>query len=120
MAKDPICGMTVDEAAALHAERDGQTFYFCSNHCLEKFWGLRPKRPAWCATTARKTMCRYRMSRLATKLACYAVEAALKGETGKLVGEVRGEFALTPFKESVETKKPIDPYLKKIARVLAT
>ena len=37
MAKDPICGMTVDEASALHAERDGQTFYFCSDHCRQKF-----------------------------------------------------------------------------------
>jgi Cu+-exporting ATPase len=37
MTKDPICGMTVDEATALHAERDGETFYFCSDHCREKF-----------------------------------------------------------------------------------
>jgi P-type Cu+ transporter len=37
MAKDPICGMTVDEATALNAERDGQTFYFCSEHCRKKF-----------------------------------------------------------------------------------
>jgi Cu+-exporting ATPase len=34
---DPICGMTVDEASALHAERDGKTFYFCSEHCRDKF-----------------------------------------------------------------------------------
>jgi Cu+-exporting ATPase len=37
MATDPICGMTVDEATALHAERDGQAFYFCSEHCRKKF-----------------------------------------------------------------------------------
>ncbi len=37
MAKDPICGMTVDEATSLRAERDGQTFYFCSEHCRQKF-----------------------------------------------------------------------------------
>jgi Cu+-exporting ATPase len=37
MAKDPICGMTVDEATALKAERDGQTFYFCSEDCRKKF-----------------------------------------------------------------------------------
>src|SRR5204863_7981243 len=37
MAKDPICGMTVDEATALRAERDGHTFYFCSEHCRQKF-----------------------------------------------------------------------------------
>jgi len=37
MATDPICGMMVDEATALHAERDGQTFYFCSEHCRKAF-----------------------------------------------------------------------------------
>ena len=37
MAIDPICGMTVDEASALRAERDRQTFYFCSDHCRQKF-----------------------------------------------------------------------------------
>jgi YHS domain-containing protein len=31
--KDPVCGMTVDEATSLHAERDGETFHFCSDHC---------------------------------------------------------------------------------------
>lgn len=35
--KDPICGMTVDKASALHAERDGKTFYFCSENCRKKF-----------------------------------------------------------------------------------
>ena len=37
VTNDPICGMTVDEATALHAERDGKAFYFCSNHCRQKF-----------------------------------------------------------------------------------
>ena len=37
MAKDPICGMAVDEASLLRAEHDGQTFYFCSEHCRKKF-----------------------------------------------------------------------------------
>ncbi len=35
--KDPICGMTVNPATALHAERDGKTFYFCSDQCRQKF-----------------------------------------------------------------------------------
>ena len=35
--KDPICGMTVDQATAIHVERDGKTFYFCSDHCRQKF-----------------------------------------------------------------------------------
>jgi Cu+-exporting ATPase len=37
VTKDPICGMTVDSATALHAERNGKTFYFCSDHCRQKF-----------------------------------------------------------------------------------
>lgn len=43
MAIDPICGMTVDEANARSAERDGQTFYFCSEHCRKKFLGSESK-----------------------------------------------------------------------------
>ena len=26
VTKDPVCGMTVDEATAIHAERDGKTW----------------------------------------------------------------------------------------------
>jgi hypothetical protein len=37
MAKDPICGMTVDENTKLKVFLDGQTYYFCSQRCLEKF-----------------------------------------------------------------------------------
>ena len=40
VTKDPICGMTVDEATALNAERDGKTFYFCSDQCRQKFLSL--------------------------------------------------------------------------------
>ncbi|MFZ5493526.1 MAG: heavy metal translocating P-type ATPase [Pseudomonadota bacterium] len=38
MAKDPVCGMQVDEErAAGRAEHDGHTYYFCSTGCLGKF-----------------------------------------------------------------------------------
>jgi Cu+-exporting ATPase len=37
LTEDPVCGMTVDRTTALHAERDGKTFYFCSDHCRKKF-----------------------------------------------------------------------------------
>ncbi|MBI4166354.1 MAG: heavy metal translocating P-type ATPase [Acidobacteria bacterium] len=38
MAKDPVCGMTVDpaKAAGTH-EYHGQLYYFCAPSCLEKF-----------------------------------------------------------------------------------
>lgn len=36
-AIDPICGMTVDTQTALTASKNGDAFYFCSDHCLIKF-----------------------------------------------------------------------------------
>jgi len=36
--KDLVCGMTVDpESVAYHHEYKGKTYFFCSEHCLEKF-----------------------------------------------------------------------------------
>ncbi len=35
--KDPICGMKVDEATALKADREGKTYYFCSDKCRQEF-----------------------------------------------------------------------------------
>lgn len=37
MATDPICGMTVNESTTRKVDHNGQTFYFCSDHCLQKF-----------------------------------------------------------------------------------
>ena len=37
MAIDPICGMKVNEASGLPAERDGHVFFFCSSSCRKKF-----------------------------------------------------------------------------------
>ena len=38
MAIDPVCGMTVEPAAAAgKSEYGGKPFYFCSTHCLRTF-----------------------------------------------------------------------------------
>jgi YHS domain-containing protein len=38
MAKDPVCGMQVDEkTAAGQSVYEGMTFYFCSTGCKAKF-----------------------------------------------------------------------------------
>ncbi len=34
---DPVCGMQVDQGSSYHHHFDGNTYYFCSEHCLEKF-----------------------------------------------------------------------------------
>ncbi len=35
--QDPVCGMSVDPATALHGERDGETSYFCGERCRATF-----------------------------------------------------------------------------------
>ena len=37
MAVDPVCGMQVDEATAISAEREGTVYYFCCEHCRSRF-----------------------------------------------------------------------------------
>jgi len=38
MAKDPVCGMEVDEKTAQHkSEYGGNTYYFCCPGCKSKF-----------------------------------------------------------------------------------
>jgi Cu+-exporting ATPase len=35
---DPVCGMEIDPKTAFASrEHEGQTFYFCSQDCLDKF-----------------------------------------------------------------------------------
>lgn len=50
MVKDLVCGMDVSETETKHhIEYDGQTYYFCSEHCKEDFFSkpgtyLNPKK----------------------------------------------------------------------------
>ncbi len=37
MEKDPVCGVYIDKQTALHSDRKGETFYFCSEQCQKKF-----------------------------------------------------------------------------------
>jgi len=39
MLKDPVCGMEISPQDAIKLEKDGKTFYFCSEHCKNKFLG---------------------------------------------------------------------------------
>lgn len=56
---------------------------------------------------------------LGTRLGAAAVEAIDAGETGVLVGIVKGEVRRTPLSEVVKCKKPLDPKLLELAGVLA-
>ncbi len=51
MPIDPICGMQVDSTTDLTAEHEGQTYYFCCQHCRQKFLaqgGPGPVEPSSC------------------------------------------------------------------------
>lgn len=36
-ARDPVCGMTVDITTSFSEAVDGQTYYFCSEQCRQRF-----------------------------------------------------------------------------------
>ncbi len=56
---------------------------------------------------------------LGTLLGAGAVEALARGEDGVLVGQIKGEVVTTPLAEVAGRRKPLDPKLFELARVLA-
>lgn len=56
---------------------------------------------------------------LGTRLAAMAVEQIAQGTFGVLAGTIKGEITVTPYEEVVNKKKPLDPTLLDLARVLA-
>lgn len=56
---------------------------------------------------------------LATRFGAAAVKTLAMGESGVLVGLLKGELATTPLSEVVANKKPIDLSLMELARTLA-
>jgi 6-phosphofructokinase 1 len=57
---------------------------------------------------------------LGSVLGAAAIDCALDGEFGVMVGQVRDELVRTPFAETWEVKKPLDPFLLKLLSILAT
>jgi len=56
---------------------------------------------------------------LASKLGAAAVEALDKGMSGYMVGELKGEIAFTPLRETWEKRKELDSNLLRLVKVLA-
>jgi 6-phosphofructokinase 1 len=56
---------------------------------------------------------------LASKLGAAAVDALVKGMSGYMVGELKGEIAFTPLRETWEKKKGLDSNLLRLVKVLA-
>lgn len=71
MARDPICGMEVNEKSSLKLTKDGKEYFFCSTHCREKFIkeeGIEAAAPT-CQTGARKPFFKNRLF-LVTSIPC--------------------------------------------------
>ncbi|GIX04686.1 MAG: copper-translocating P-type ATPase [Planctomycetaceae bacterium] len=45
--EDPVCGMWVDLQTPWRTEREGQPWYFCSQHCLDQFEHPERYPPTW-------------------------------------------------------------------------
>jgi 6-phosphofructokinase 1 len=56
---------------------------------------------------------------LATKLGAGAAEQLAAGKSGVLVGISKGETIATPLSEVTSGRKPLDPRLLELARILA-
>jgi 6-phosphofructokinase 1 len=56
---------------------------------------------------------------LASKLGAAAVDALVKGMSGYMVGESKGEIAFTPLRETWEKRKELDSELLRLVKVLA-
>lgn len=56
---------------------------------------------------------------LASKLGVAAVDAFVKGMSGVVAGEKKGEISYTPFQEAFKNKKKLDPDLIRALRVLS-
>ncbi len=54
MAKDPVCGMQVNEQDAVRSNNQNQTYYFCSDGCKQAF-DKNPKQYAGQQPAERKT-----------------------------------------------------------------
>jgi 6-phosphofructokinase 1 len=56
---------------------------------------------------------------LATKLGAAAVDALASGKTGYMAGELKGEIALTPLRDTWEKRKELDSDLLQLMKILA-
>ena len=56
---------------------------------------------------------------LASKLGAAAVDSVVKGMSGYMVGELKGEIAFTPLKDTWEKRKELDSNLLRLVKVLS-
>ncbi len=93
MPKDPICGMDVKESSPHQAEKNGETFYFCSAGCREKF--LNQDQPEKKEEEKEESSC------------CHTDDDG-KGESKKPSRKKTTKKFICPMCEGVESDEPGD------------
>ncbi len=102
MTRDPICGMTVNSENALHAERDGQMFYFCGNECLQQFQNASAvsQRAGACAIVIFGASGDLTKRKLLPSL-CNLVSSGLLAEDFAIIGVGRREWSDEDFRRQM-------------------
>ncbi len=90
---DSVCGMTVDKATALQAERGGAKFYFCGDACRTKFLSAAINGEQEEGTEDGEGPRKAKADRVATRRHLHEAEA---GAVGALMGAGMGAVAAGP------------------------
>lgn len=114
--KDPVCGMSVNpDVAAGSIEYHGQTYYFCSNHCKQKFQDA-PDRyiamPQSSASTAGEYV-KKGPSSAAGEYTCPMHPEVRQNKPGSCpkCGMALEPVTVTPAKEKIEYTCPMHPQI---------
>ncbi len=61
MAKDPICGMEVNEQQGIRINKDGRDYFFCSTRCKDRFLQQEKLEDSYCYPSHRKPLLKNRL-----------------------------------------------------------
>jgi P-type Cu+ transporter len=117
IAKDPVCGMTVDPAkAAATIEFDGQPYYFCSKGCAAKFQQNPTKFLAAAAnatSTAQSTQQHQSLTQIALPLTGNAQHSCCSHATAT-TPQISQPAAIVETSEGVRYTCPMHPQIVQI------
>lgn len=115
MAKDPICGMEVDESKAIRLEKDSKVYFFCSKNCEDKFLGKKQESLEAPAKLSSKEKVVLNITGMHCSSCVGTIENALKKVPG--VSSAKVNFASEKaFVEYDSTKTNIDNLHQAVAK----
>lgn len=112
MSKDPVCGMKVNKKKALNVEKDGKTYFFCSENCKNKFLKKENIEPN--INKSSKTELTISIGGMYCASCVITIEKALKQLKGVFDAKVNisTEKALVEYDPKITTKEQIHETIK--------